>query len=223
MSYVNCVRRALLVIALLVMATSAQAATTTYFLKAMSLNTGNVGGGAVEFPFGAGALINSTCDTCGTAAAPNSTAVVDDLGNVTLNQTTWTLNGFGADFTNSFQGTTVLGFAGVLDKSSDSCVINPPNTATQYCTALDPRSYTGDWYTGLLEDGTTASVHSLFHAVLTGDDLVLTVRKSLTQSEASPNSWLQINFKYQVVPVPAAVWLFGSALGLLGWMRRKAA
>lgn len=27
----------------------------------------------------------------------------------------------------------------------------------------------------------------------------------------------------QVVPIPAAVWLFGSALGLLGWMRRTAA
>jgi hypothetical protein len=28
---------------------------------------------------------------------------------------------------------------------------------------------------------------------------------------------------FTVVPVPAAAWLFGSALGLLGWMRRRAA
>jgi len=32
-----------------------------------------------------------------------------------------------------------------------------------------------------------------------------------------------VAMEVNVVPVPAAVWLFGSALGLLSWMRRKAA
>jgi len=27
---------------------------------------------------------------------------------------------------------------------------------------------------------------------------------------------------FAAVPIPATVWLFGSALGLLGWMRRRA-
>jgi hypothetical protein len=29
------------------------------------------------------------------------------------------------------------------------------------------------------------------------------------------------NIVVSVVPIPAAVWLFGSGLGLLGWMRQK--
>jgi len=37
-------------------------------------------------------------------------------------------------------------------------------------------------------------------------------------SVGSPNGHAMV---FQVVPVPAAVWLFGSALGLLGWMRHR--
>ncbi len=34
---------------------------------------------------------------------------------------------------------------------------------------------------------------------------------------------VEVTYGFTPVPVPAAVWLFGSALGLLGWMKRKAA
>jgi hypothetical protein len=39
----------------------------------------------------------------------------------------------------------------------------------------------------------------------------------VAQIESSSGTWI----KSSVVPVPAAVWLFGSALAGLGWMRRK--
>jgi len=33
-------------------------------------------------------------------------------------------------------------------------------------------------------------------------------------------TWPGDSLTFEIVPIPAAVWLFGSALGLLGWMRR---
>jgi hypothetical protein len=38
-------------------------------------------------------------------------------------------------------------------------------------------------------------------------------------TQAAPNQISVVNSS--VVPVPGAVWLFGSALGVMGWVRRK--
>ncbi len=49
-----------------------------------------------------------------------------------------------------------------------------------------------------------------------GDSLLLSI-------QTGNNSIYEVAITTAVVPVPAAVWLFGSALGLLGWMRRRTA
>jgi len=41
------------------------------------------------------------------------------------------------------------------------------------------------------------------------------------QTQTGNNSIYKVNLTTAAVPVPAAVWLFGSALGLLGWIRSR--
>ena len=42
-----------------------------------------------------------------------------------------------------------------------------------------------------------------------------------TMWNSNPGSETFVMYTLTTVPVPAAVWLFGSALGLLGWVRRR--
>ena len=53
------------------------------------------------------------------------------------------------------------------------------------------------------------------------DDLDLKFQFDLTASSASDGYFTNFVVGINSVPVPPAVWLFGSALALLGWMRRK--
>ncbi len=57
--------------------------------------------------------------------------------------------------------------------------------------------------------------------ILTGSSTISNVRKLASREAVSGQP--QLSVTYNVIPVPAAVWLFGSALGLLGWLRRKTA
>lgn len=68
------------------------------------------------------------------------------------------------------------------------------------------------------DNGTQQNLNSLFDgaSLQSWDGTTLVVGNFVSGVDGT-------QFTYQVVPVPAAAWLFGSALGLLGWMRRKSA
>jgi opacity protein-like surface antigen len=197
---------------LLALAAPAQSA-TVYQLSSVSITTSSAPG---VYPFGSGALAGSTFT--------NTSTVIDDgAGNLTVNPVSIWLNGFGADMLLSFSGTTTLGGSSLI-KTSETCSDGPnPADSTHLCDITDQRSFAGDWHTGLMADGVTEALTHIFSATVAGDILTLSFRTNRDASPVNDPDWLQLNFNYQVVPIPAAAWLVGGALGLMGFARRRMA
>lgn len=197
-------KRLLSATALLLIASGAQSA-TVYVLDSVSYVNS----------FGSSSIV---CDGCGTG-----TATDDGFGNITLAGVSFSTNAGQAVYSATLAGTTTLAVGTTLINSGGSCTYI---SGADICDSSATLWGLGQpvFYTGLASDGTTncANNRCRVDVLQSGNTLTLALKRALSQSATSGASgtW---TFGFTVVPVPGAVWLFGSAFGLLAFARRKAA
>jgi hypothetical protein len=193
--------------AMLLLSTGAQAA--TYSLTSVTYFNSFGGSSPV-----------ASCTGCGTATAvttgaPNSAVLLDDVS--------WVFSGGGNAYTIAFDATTTLAAGTSLSMSNNSCV----QTLGAVCTSTNVRSGMAgpNFYTGIASDNLTTCTNDRCRVdvSLSGSTLSVVIKRALSESATSTAYQSYTMAFTQVVPVPAAVWLFGSALGLMGLARRKAA
>ncbi len=198
--------------AMLLLASGAQAA-TTYQLTGITY----------ENSFSAQAPV-AGCTGCITG-----TAVDDGFGNIALTGIAWYYNAGGSSYNISFNGTTTLAVGTTLAKVAGATCVDILGTV---CDPLNIRSGMGNmnFYTALASDGVTAcgtppvNVNAInrcrVDVSVAGNNLTVAIKRALSESATSGNSQLY-TLNFTAVPVPAAVWLPGSALGVMGLLRRK--
>jgi hypothetical protein len=209
----NTLRKIATSVAMFALAGVAQAAPLEYVLD-------NVVWGS---PFGTPGVIGvdflGQCPGCVGGSGPLSTAVVDG-SNVSLTDIAFGLGNASSNYLLTVDSaTTILGTGVALIKNGVTCVAiagsacNPASTRSALGFAVD--------FTGQAADGSLCAACGV-NVILSADEKELSVRilKQLTQGSAS-QQFYQLN--YTLIPVPGAVWLLGSALGLAGFLRRRTA
>jgi hypothetical protein len=190
--------------AMLLLSTGAQAA--TYSLTSVTYTN----------PF-AGTTPVASCTGCGVATAVTSGVA---SSSVSLDDVSWVFAGGGNNYTIAFGGTTTLDLGTTLNKTEHSCV----QTLGGVCTPANVRSGLSGpaYYTGISNDNLTSCTNDRcrIDVSISGSNLLVVIRRALSESPTS-TSFQSYNLSFAQVPVPAAVWLFGSALGLMGIARRK--
>ncbi len=204
-------KKLLSVAALLLLASGAQAASQSYILNSITY-----------FNTFAPAPINvANCIACGTGLA-----VDDGFGNISLTGIAWSFNAGGNNYNISFDATTTLAAGTSLDKlAAPAPTCN--NVAGTVCTVSNVISGLGgmSFLTGIGSDNATACINDRCRVDVSivglNNDLQVRIRRALSESISSTASQT-LTLTFAAVPVPAGVWLIGSALAALGFARRKA-
>ncbi len=162
----------------------------------------------------------------------SGTATVDGVGNVTITGLSFSTNAFGQNFTytggnwsTTVGGTSITNSGVCTDIAGASCA-DPFGGLAPLAGGTTAVFGNGSRNTGAPSVacppiagtliGPTCDLVSVVETP--GVSLVITEQSEFIAIAGTPSGYV---YTFTVVPVPAAVWLFGSALGLLGWIRRR--